>query len=140
MAGRFYISKMELGGKSVDIDSAFSDSTVVLTANRKFSINIEFNSEYLDDASTYTMIKDSMRDKPTDQQVQDIIAYLKEGIYLTGTFSNNNGGLPVFTPNGTSKKPSEYGFNRFDYDFEKDILIVQGNKYVVTKFEFKKIK
>jgi hypothetical protein len=139
MAGRFYISKMELSGKEVDIKRAFDDATAVLTTSRKFSINIEFNYDYLDDPSTQEIIRKSMLDRPTEQQVRDIIANLKEGVYLTGTFSNNNG-MPIFTPDGTSKKPSEYGFTKFDYDFEKDILFIVGNKYVITKFEFTKIK
>ncbi|MDR2091372.1 MAG: hypothetical protein LBP62_06995 [Clostridiales bacterium] len=140
MAGKFYISKMELSGKyNIDIERAFSDATVILTTGRKFSVNVEFNYEYLDSEETQKMIKDALLDKPTEQQVRDIVDALKEGIYMTGSFSNNNGSMPVFTPDKLSKKPSEYGFHRFDYDFESNTLIIQGNKYVVTRFEFNKI-
>jgi hypothetical protein len=140
MAGNFELIKMELSGKNVDIDEAFSEAGVVLTTGRKFSISIEFKNEYLDAPSTHAMIKESVKpDRLTDQQVRDIIANLKEGFYLKGNFSNSHG-MPVFTPDGTSKKPSDYGFSRFEYDFVKDILFIGGNKYVVTKFEFQKIK
>jgi hypothetical protein len=136
MAGNFYLSKMSLLGQPVEPEDAFDDATVVLTTDRKFSIRIEFKPSYIDNPATYESIKNSMPDNLTDAQINEVIALLREGVKLTGTFSNNNGN-PIFTPDGTSDKPSKYGFNRFNYNFEKDILSI-GGTYVNA--EFTKIK
>jgi hypothetical protein len=143
MAGSFYISKLTISGKAVDVNEAFDGARIVLNNKRKFEINIVFDEAYLRSEVTADMIRDALdrveKGKDHTRNVEEIIAYLGDGFRLTGKFTNNNG-VPVFTADNTSKKPSDYGFNKIDYDFNKDVLLIHSNKYIVADFEFTKIK
>jgi hypothetical protein len=143
MVGVFVISELTVSGQTIDVSVAFDEAKVEMTSKREFNLVIAFNESFLDGAEVHKIIEDVLKDPNNtganlDSDINEIIASLKEGYHIKGTFTNNNG-KPVFTPSGDSKKFSDYGFTKIDFDFVESALIIHGSKFIITDFIFKKI-
>lgn len=148
MVGTYRISSMTINNREeIDVSLAFDSAVIILTKRREFTINVEFNSEFIHSAETRAMFRRVLEPyynshKPSDGStledlIDSVISGFENKYTLTGTFTNTNG-TPIFTSDDPNIRLSDYGFNTFSY--AADVLKVHGltKGIIVTDFVFQK--